>query len=128
MTEMQSADKRAERGPLETMATLDRLLSSIPMHAVDDFRYSYHDRLDRFDYYVIRAVNARGRRVCHFDPPFANLTVNRAKIFHNSERKITILFINKLQQNKFLSTNIKKEKEAVKIFSFSHVLLDFLRI
>jgi len=65
---------------LETMTTLDWLLSSIPIHAVDDFRCSYYDRLNRFDYYVIRAINARGRCVCHLDP-FANLTRSYNKSF-----------------------------------------------
>lgn len=76
MTEMQSADKRrAERDLSKQWRSTRPVVSGIPMHAVGDFRCSYHDRLGRFDYYVIRAVNARGRRVCHFDLPFVPISL-----------------------------------------------------
>lgn len=60
---------------LETMVI--RLLSSIPMLVINDFRCLYRGKLSLFDYCIICLTNACGRHVRHFNPLFVDLIVNR---------------------------------------------------
>lgn len=101
---------------------LVRLLSSVLMLVINDFRCSYRGKLNLFDYCVICSINVCGRHVYHFDPLFVVLLSISSQISRNNRKSVLFLKISILFINKFLYRDLDfKKKEENGNFDFLYI-------